>query len=354
MTLIPGPLPRLTLAVFLLSLPAALTPDALEAQGACERGWSAFQFLGENDAIAALSGSDEFYTNGLLFSLTRNPDCNPRWADRLSRKMWDILYRERPPDLFFTVELGHNIFTPSTLKSPVLLTDDRPYAAYLYIGALFVATDSLDAPQSQSSPVQQILEFQLGLVGPGAGGEWLQKRIHELIDDEEPQGWDTQLPNEPAFNAIYLWRKRIGGSNLDFVPHLGGALGTVQVYANGGGTVRAGWNISGFPVLTIRDTLLPGVREKLKKVEFYIFAGIDGRAVAHNLFLDGTVFRDSHSVDREPLVYDLKGGFSLRVRGFRFSYTFVRRSREFDPLPATSDDGRHDFGSLSLNFTRAF
>lgn len=32
---------------------------------------------------------------------------------------------------------------------------------------------------------------------------------------------------------------------------------------------------------------------------WYLFAGVEGRAVARNIFLDGNTFRDSRSVDKE-------------------------------------------------------
>ena len=55
----------------------------------------------------------------------------------------------------------------------------------------------------------------------------------------------------------------------------------------------------------------------------HVLAGIDGRAVARNIFLDGNTFRDSRSL----------------------GYTHVLSTREFE----SQDGARHDFGAFSLS-----
>ncbi len=238
------------------------------------------------------------------------------------------------------------MYTPDDLSVVELIPDDRPYAGWLYGSALLQITD--DKLRRQHS-----FELQLGIIGPESGAEWVQTELHELIDSDPPLGWDNQLPTEPAINLIYRYRRRLGGGNFDLVPHIGANLGTLMVTADAGATVRAGWNVSGFP-----QTLIPATGEPLDtgerpKWEFYLFAGAEGRAVAHNIFLDGTVFSDSHSVDQEDFVYDLTGGLSLRYKNWRFQYTYVRRSEEFFPRRGGSD-GVHDFGSLSIGVERSF
>jgi hypothetical protein len=61
----------------------------------------------------------------------------------------------------------------------------------------------------------------------------------------------------------------------------------------------------------------------------YGFAGVYGRAVGRNLFLDGNTFEDGPSVERKPLVGEVQAGLVLQFRGLQFSYTFVRRTEEF-------------------------
>ncbi|MEO1581804.1 MAG: lipid A-modifier LpxR family protein [Pseudomonadota bacterium] len=58
----------------------------------------------------------------------------------------------------------------------------------------------------------------LGIVGPSAGGEWVQNEVHSLIDVNEAQGWDNQLDDELGLVLAYDWQWRshalIGGGRL--------------------------------------------------------------------------------------------------------------------------------------------
>ncbi len=224
---------RCFLAVCWLAVPA-LAVDELPR-------WTSWTFQGENDALAVGRGSDEHYTNGIRISGMRRPDLAPRWAERFAGWWCGWACSEiavSTPSVGFAA--GHNFYTPDDISVPELIADDRPYAAWLY-GAVVLEISDREARRHHA------FELQLGLVGPAAGGEWLQTEIHQLIDSEPPRGWDHQLPDEPGINLIYRHQRRWGGSYFDFVPHFGGALGTVLVMANAGATVRAGWNISGLP-----------------------------------------------------------------------------------------------------------
>lgn len=75
-----------------------------------------------------------------------------------------------------------------------------------------------------------------------------------------------------------------------------------------------------------------------------MFAGLDGRAVARNIFLDGNTFSDSHSVDKKPLVGDATAGVAFTLGDYRLSYSLNARSKEFD-----GQDGRSVFGAMTLS-----
>lgn len=316
------------------------------------RKWASWQVQWENDAFAVFSGSDEFYTNGIRFSWLRNPFVkeNPEWIYDFA-DLWcrSGLCPDTRLDVGYGRAAGQNFYTPTDISIASLIPDDRPYAAWLYYSFLVQLRHDTSDDVDETEPVQNLFELQLGVLGEAAGGKFVQREFHKLIGDEIPQGWDNQLEFEPAVNLIYLWRKRYGNRSLDVVPHWGGGIGTLMTYVNAGFTVRFGRNISDFPQLTIPVTVAGVGVEDPRQWEFFLFAGADGRAVASNVFLDGNHFSDSHRVDKENLVYDLKGGFSLRYRAWRLDYTFVRRSEEFEPQPMGSK-GTHDFGSVSLTF----
>jgi hypothetical protein len=64
---------------------------------------------------------------------------------------------------------------------------------------------------------------------------------------------------------------------------------------------------------------------------FYFYVGAQGRAVAHNIFLDGNSFEDSPNVDKKVFVGDLTGGLSLFwSSAVKVDMNVTYRSKEFD------------------------
>jgi lipid A 3-O-deacylase len=340
-------------APLVLAMTAALGL-AVAAQAQSERRWPACQLQWENDAFAIARGSDEHYTNGLRFSMVKNPEFNRDWQEDFA-DWWREKIFSGPADAFFGLALGQSIYTPDDLSIPTLIVDDRPYAALLY-GSLFA--NFLNDQQT----AQQTIELKIGIVGPEAGGEQAQREVHELIDDEPPLGWDNQLALEPVLNLDFQLARRLvlagekSAARVDFVPHWGLGLGTIMTRASGGGTLRLGKNISGFPQFDIGDTVGGartdsfggGIDEDRARFEGYLFFGVEARAVLHNLFLDGNLFKSSHRVDKRNEVMDLRAGFFVRFKSWQLNYTFVRRSAEFDP-PRGRHGGRHDFGSVTVS-----
>lgn len=66
-----------------------------------------------------------------------------------------------------------------------------------------------------------------------------------------------------------------------------------------------------------------------QKLSGYLFAGVEGRGVAHNIFLDGNTFRDSHSVDKENWVGSFQLGATVIYKAMRISYEQVFMTKEF-------------------------
>ena len=141
--------------------------------------------------------------------------------------------------------------------------------------------------------------------------------------------------------------KSILGLIFDFEPHYGAAVGNVYDFANVGALARLGFNLPGDYGPMRIDPSLPGSNffEPTGGVSAYVFAGVDGRAVARNIFLDGNTFETSRSVKKFNLVYDYDIGAAITFNAVRLSYTYVIRSREFKTQPKMSK-----FGALALSF----
>lgn len=299
---------------------------------------SEFQLFIENDMLAR---TDRYYTNGIKLGVGAPFDLLQTPAAELLRQVAPVGSEGVHLGLFF----GQNIYTPRDIGIAAAQPFDRPWSAWLYVGGV--------AQRARGNRLDTV-EVDLGMIGPAALGEQVQKNWHRLIGVKQPKGWDNQLPNEPGLLVSYLQKRRFGDANADVVVHGGASVGTILDLARGGALLRFGENISGFGPDTIEPggamlhgTRASGVATRSGR-EWYVFAGLDHRLVAHNVFLDGNVFRNSVSVDRRPHVWDMTAGISFRIEGLRFSWTRVRRSEEFATV--RGGGGSQTFDSLNLGF----
>jgi len=293
--------------------------------------------LFENDIF---DNTDHDYTNGVLIGYTTAPQDTPDWAVDLARK---LPFFAQTGDVRTRYALGQDIFTPNNLH----LTDPppgaRPYAGFLY-GAFGLVDDS-------ETNLDQ-LQITLGIVGPASLAEDAQKFVHGIIHGTDPQGWSTQLRDEPGLIIQYerslklIPPQSVFGLFFDAEPHYGIAIGNVYDYVNIGGMARLGFNLpKDYGPLRI-DPSLPGsgFYEPTGGIGAYIFAGVDGRAIARNLFLDGNSFQQSRSVDKLNLVGDLELGAAITFRAFQLTFTHVIRSKEY-ATQKTADQ----FGAVNLS-----
>ena len=340
----------LAAALALLALPGAFAQVLPAKEG------SEIQVFIENDFWAR---TDRYYTNGLKIgvgapanTLTEAFKEPTRWLlDRFNIDRYLQLKQGEEPH--FGVFVGQNMYTPRQISISAPQPLDRPWAAWLYMGVV---------GQREMGNRLDSAEIDVGMVGPAAAGKVVQSEWHKLIGASKPMGWDNQIRNEPAFVASYLQKRRFDRNNsaliprgVEVIPHIGASLGTVMTLARAGGMVRVGSNMTGFGPDTIEPggAMLhntrhagPGGSEKREQIEWYAFAGVDHRLVAHNVFLDGTLFRNGPSVDRRTHVFDFSRGISVRYKWARLSLTRVRRSEEFStPL---GGGGKQNFDSINI------
>lgn len=326
---------RTAVLVWILAL-MLIWPSLLWAAESARNG--TLSFILENDLFYNV---DRHYTNGVrLVWVPDRTTAPPEWAMAVARQ---VPWFPEKGTVRTGYALGQSMFTPSDIRLADPPAGERPYAGWLY-GTVGLGVES----------GRQLDQFAmtLGMVGPASLAEESQTFVHKVIDSDQPRGWDTQLKNEPGLVLTYQrsWRelaaKTFLGNELDFSPHMGGALGNVFTYANAGITMRYGQQLPNDYGPPRIQPGLPGTSDFSPVSDFgwYLFAGIDGRAVVRNIFLDGNSFRDSRSVDKYPLVGDLQFGLVLDWPAIRLSYTHVLRTREFQ-----NQDGSDDFGAVSLS-----
>ncbi|MBL8544976.1 MAG: lipid A deacylase LpxR family protein [Hyphomonadaceae bacterium] len=329
------------------ALLAAMSPGAALAQDAEAGNSGVFSVVVENDSLS--SGADRNYTSGIKLAYVSEVSEVPDWlsgASTLTRT-----FSGSDPD-FWGIALGHSIFTPEDISAVPAPPDQHPYAGWLYMQLLVGAEE--DRPGNLEPRYLDTYELELGVTGPSAMGEEAQRGIHEWLGAPDPQGWDSQLNDEVAFAVSFdrRWRPPwaqlstdLGGLEFDLTPNAGVTLGTLRTEARLGVAARVGWRLD-------NDYGPPRVRPSLAGIEHFsggelswqVFAGVQGRAVAHNLFLDGNTFEDSASVDRNPYVADFQTGFAISAGDWRLAYTYVWRTEEFETQPT-----RQDFGALAIS-----
>jgi hypothetical protein len=332
------------------ALSLAPAPEAREK----ENSHNTFLFHFENDYFV---GSDQHYTNAFLLTwlsqdLTEyDQDTRlPRWGLPL---IGSLPFVNRPGfQRNVGLSIGQTIYTPENISTKALIRDDRPYAGWSYFSLTFHVKNAVRL---------DTYEITAGVVGPYSMAEETQKTFHKWFNSQEPKGWDNQLRNEPGL--VISWQRNwrlvsVGlgdGFGVDFIPRLGGAIGNVATFADIGGQVRLGLNIPvDFGTALIRpgsgieapaDPTDPRIRPR-RNFGVHLFADVEGRAVARNIFLDGNTWKDSHSVDKLPLVADLAGGLALVYRHMKLSFAYVYRTREFH-----KQDLAQPFGSVTLGLT---
>ncbi|PIR34515.1 MAG: hypothetical protein COV36_00650 [Alphaproteobacteria bacterium CG11_big_fil_rev_8_21_14_0_20_44_7] len=292
----------------------------------------------ENDVFV---GRDSHYTNGFRLSYISPETEVTKWFENTTRYV-PFFLQGGNKRLGFAI--GQNMYTPLDLTRAVPDPLDRPYAGWLH--ADFSVTSDTDKRLDS-------LELSLGMVGPASLAGQTQDFIHSFVPDaQEPQGWDYQIENEPAIMLSYqrkwknTWQATPFGLGTDFIPHIGFSAGNVFTHAALGGTLRLGQDLPS-------DYGPPIIRPSFGGSDFfhpssdfgwYLFTGLEGRAVARNIFLDGNSFSDSAEVDKEYLVGDLQMGVAVTWENTRLSYTHIFKTKEF-----RTQDSNDNFGSLNLS-----
>lgn len=292
-----------------------------------------FGGVGENDSVTP---SDREYSSGLKIFFVSEPGRGRGLARALLRAGDDAETR-------YGVAFGQSIFTPEDLAETAPLPDERPYAGWLYA--------ELSVYARRRSGALDVLTADLGVVGPSALGRQAQNTLHSILDIGAARGWANQLRDEPGFILSFdrFWRASTGRTGLgaDVTPSLGVSAGNVLTQARAGVRFRIGDDLgTEYGAARVRSGLPgPGIQERpADGFGWSLFAGVDGRAVARNLFLDGNTFRDSLSVDKKALVGDAEFGAALEYGNLQIAATYVWRSREYE----TRGDA-HRFGTLALS-----
>jgi hypothetical protein len=287
-------------------------------------GVASISAIWENDGrfFEVFADSDRWYTNGLEvdMSFTRP------WPGAAARLL-PFKDNYDDPRKAGGIVFGQQIFTPEDIESPALIPDDRPYAGYLYAGLYVQQADDIRMDH---------LELNVGVVGSWSQAEDAQRFVHSILPNQvEPRGWDHQLANELAINVTYehRWktpRAQLADLELDLIGGVGFRAGNVHTDMNASVTGRIGYNLpNDFGPANI-DSFRDATGTWAEDFGVYAYGRAMGRAVAHDILLDGNTFANSHSIGHKELVGTIEVGVMLHYKWFETGWTTTWQSEQFD------------------------
>ena len=326
-----------------------------------DKGDANLTFYLDNDLFAS---EDENYTNGVRLSWisgSRDPEefgwlqrqLQDLTGDDQSRKLFRTLSGFQDPENLeynYGFSLTQLMFTPEDLDALSAPPGERPYAAWLGVDISLHAKDS--------SALNSVV-LAIGTTGPNALGKEAQDLIHGIRGLKKFQGWDSQIPGEMTVNLYSTQRRRLEliapdekNFSVDGFIEWRLALGNFFTGASVGGLVRFGWNLPvSFPDARLAVTAyshqpFKTERENVSGWSFYGVVGGLVTGVAHDITLDGPVFRDFDTgIKSQGVVGELFAGFGLAYGNWNVGYVHTFRSKEFK-----GQDEAPTFGSLIVGY----
>jgi hypothetical protein len=283
-----------------------------------------FRFFYENDFF---SGTDRDYTQGVQIELAAP------WLRK--NPLSKILFKPKNSAITYGIAAEMDAYTPNHLDDAQIIYGDRPYAATLMLKTFIVA---------KSDVRHELITDQLsiGVIGPAAGGEAVQKAIHKAINYITPLGWHNQIRNDAVLNyQVNDERELISLSHwLSFSGFASIRAGTLSTKATGGFTAMIGNFNSPF-----RNYSSP------KKFQWYVYEQPLGNVVAYDATLQGGLFDRSSPYtvpDRniERFTFQHKFGLVIIIDKTYLEYFQTGITREF----ATSVYHRTGGLQFSINF----
>lgn len=308
----------------------------------------AFDNDGFNFWIPPQQRTDWFYTHGsrLDFVLMARPPAEGLFGVRAL----PVCGEETPAGigvecLVTRLQFSQQIYTPENLFGYVPQnlfgtyprTSDRPYAGWLSVR---VAAERVSPSRNRSIGVE------VGVTGRASLGGQAHLMIHRWLDKHDPVGWEYQIPFEVAAavtirdRAVWPAPTAARGLSMAVLPSWQASLGSLRTAGGVGLGLRLGLNSppgEEWRGRTRDDGGLWGA----------VAIGFDVEAVAHDLFLDGSLWHETVSTTREPVVARARAGIEVGFRGLGLHFGATHSTPAF-----TAQREGHTYGTLGLRVLR--
>ena len=334
---------------------------------------TAFTITAENDVLFQLGHNmDRNYTGGFAFqsagSFVRKGhlDAPLRAIDRLTTfRQW----HEAFPRRYYSLMIVGTGFTPDSLKTTVLLPEDRPYGSIVGISVRRLTVNDKSFDEAWSS------ELTLGMLGLHVARNlqtWLHRRIRAHTGKPtpyDPLGWSNQISDGGEPTALYRvnYERRLlgdlsGPNTRKRWQLVGGAQGSAGYYTNATllTSARVGWFVSDFWEFTpsatnIATQNLGGGRRHPPRWELAAFGGLRPRVIAYNALLQGQFKSNPHEfsaaeIRRLQLEWELGAAAYVPIcrAGLQIVWNvYAGRTAEFD----AAESRTHTWGSILAVFS---
>ena len=283
-----------------------------------------FRIHYENDYF---SKTDFYYTQGINLEFV-----HPLLGKAITSK---ILIRSRQKQMKFGISSEHLGYTPTSISHPEILVGDRPFAASIFLKNFAIMNDSMRQERWVSS-------FNLGVIGPWAGGEEMQAAIHRWINDRVPMGWEHQIHNDAVINYQVDYEKSFTPQWKYFSVHgkTGGRVGTFSDKVYGGAVIMAG----------LYDNPFTNFSSPSKNFRIYTYFEPQLSVVGYDATLQGGLFNRNSpytisSADISRVVFQYNTGLVIKVRGMYMEYFQSFLTKEF------ATGGTHHWGGVRLSWS---
>lgn len=229
------------------------------------------------------------------------------------------------------ITLGQEIYTPRR-EAPQPIQGERPHAAWLHLSIETARTGERSSTG---------FGLQVGVIGPPALGEEVQKLIHGWFDFRVPEGWQHQLPFEPT---LQLRMSRTGQLFTTSRGVVGAAAG-YDLRADFGNALMRG--MSSLEAKLCLGTLQCALvhNGETRSAAVIVQGSIGSALVLRNALLDGTL-RESRSVRKTHWVPTAAVAIAARLGRIELRYGLTWRGREY-----LSEPGDFSYGTLRIQYS---
>ncbi|HNS16924.1 MAG TPA: lipid A deacylase LpxR family protein [Bacteroidales bacterium] len=282
----------------------------------------------ENDIF---TNTDRYYTNGIRFDWV-NPGFNRSLLTHL------MIPLHHPARNYYGISLVHRIYTPWDSHIDTVTQGDRPFSSYLYFGFSKVS-NALGKRYRQHSA------FNLGIIGPAAGGKQIQQTIHYT----EINGWDHQVSNDIILDYhVHSEAGLLQGKYFEIGALADANAGTLYDKIGIGPYLTAG-NYDPASLDQVTEGTWGQINPTSGKVQYVLYYRFKTTLVGYDATLQGGMFNKSeyalNSSQIKRFTYDHCLGFSLSFRWASVLAEYTWLSPEYkgcDP---------HSWGRCTMAFT---